>query len=118
MPLYEYKCQKCGKTLEAIRKFADAPLTICPHCGGELKKLFSSPAIKFKGSGFYINDYARNGKTDGKTVGKTDGKTEGKTEGKADGGKESSGGESKSESKSDSAATTESKRSGSSASEE
>lgn len=113
MPLYEYKCQKCGKTLEAIRKFADAPLTICPHCGGELKKLFSSPAIKFKGSGFYITDYARNVNTDGKA----EGKTEGKTEGKGDGGKESSGGESKSESKSDSA-TTESKRSGSSAREE
>jgi putative FmdB family regulatory protein len=61
MPLYEYQCQKCGERVEAIQKLSDPPYTICPHCGGELKKLISSPAIQFKGSGFYITDYARAG---------------------------------------------------------
>lgn len=67
MPLYEYKCMSCSETLEAIQKFADAPFTICPQCGGELKKLISSPAIQFKGSGFYITDYRKSagGASDG-----------------------------------------------------
>ena len=59
MPLYEYQCQTCNEKLEAIQKFSDEPYTICPHCGGALKKLISSPAIQFKGSGFYITDYAK-----------------------------------------------------------
>ena len=59
LPLYEYKCKKCGRRSEKIRKFSDPPLTTCEHCGGELEQLLSSPAIRFKGSGFYINDYAR-----------------------------------------------------------
>lgn len=59
MPLYEYKCKKCGKTVEKIQKFSDAPLTTCEFCGGELERLLSSPAIQFKGSGWYVTDYAR-----------------------------------------------------------
>lgn len=59
MPLYEYQCQSCGRRLERIQKFSDPPLTECPHCGGRLEKLISSPAIQFKGSGWYITDYAR-----------------------------------------------------------
>lgn len=59
MPLYEYQCQECGESLEAIQKFSDPPYAICPQCGGALKKLVSAPAIQFKGSGFYINDYAK-----------------------------------------------------------
>lgn len=59
MPLYEYQCQECGESLEAIQKFSDPPYTICPQCGGALKKLVSAPAIQFKGSGFYITDYAK-----------------------------------------------------------
>lgn len=61
MPLYEYQCQQCNEKLEAIQKLSDEPYTICPHCGGALKKLISSPAIQFKGSGFYITDYAKGG---------------------------------------------------------
>lgn len=61
MPLYEYQCQQCQERVEAIQKVSDEPYTICPHCGGPLKKLISSPAIQFKGSGFYITDYARSG---------------------------------------------------------
>ena len=59
MPLYEYKCKKCGRRSEKIRKFSDPPLTTCESCGGKLEQLLSSPAIRFKGSGFYVNDYAR-----------------------------------------------------------
>lgn len=59
MPLYEYKCRQCGYVFETIQKVSDSPLTECPKCGGRLKKLISAPAIQFKGSGFYITDYAR-----------------------------------------------------------
>lgn len=59
MPLYEYQCRACDHRFERIRKFSDQPLTECPACGGEVEKLFSSPAFQFKGSGFYITDYAR-----------------------------------------------------------
>lgn len=59
MPLYEYRCLKCGKQVEKIQKFSDPPLTACEQCGGELERLLSSPAIQFKGSGWYVTDYAR-----------------------------------------------------------
>jgi putative FmdB family regulatory protein len=61
MPLYEYECAKCGEKIEVIRSFADPPLTVCPNCGGALKKLLSSPAFQFKGSGFYLTDYGKSG---------------------------------------------------------
>ena len=63
MPLYEYQCDACGREFELIRKFSDPPLDRCPHCGGTVHKLFSSPAIQFKGSGFYITDYAKKDQT-------------------------------------------------------
>ena len=56
MPTYEYECETCHERLEAVQKFADAPLTTCPKCGGELRKVFSAVGIVFKGSGFYKND--------------------------------------------------------------
>jgi len=59
MPIYEYVCQNCGKKTEAIQRVGEKPLRVCPHCGGKLKKAFSAPAIQFKGSGWYITDYAR-----------------------------------------------------------
>jgi len=60
MPLYEYRCDACGARFELIRKFSDPPLDVCPKCGkGPIEKLVSSPAFQFKGSGFYITDYAR-----------------------------------------------------------
>jgi len=58
VPLYEYQCPRCGR-FEIIRRFADAALTICPTCGAEVQKLFSAPAIQFKGTGWYVTDYAR-----------------------------------------------------------
>jgi putative FmdB family regulatory protein len=59
LPLYEYQCRKCGATIEKIQKFSDPPLEVCEACGGELERLVSSPAIQFKGSGWYVTDYAR-----------------------------------------------------------
>ena len=59
MPLYEYPCDACGHRFEIIQKFSDPPVETCPSCGGAVRKLLSSPAIQFKGSGWYITDYAR-----------------------------------------------------------
>jgi putative FmdB family regulatory protein len=59
MPLYEYECDTCGHRFEVIQKFSDALVSECPKCQGPVHKLFSSPAIQFKGSGWYITDYAR-----------------------------------------------------------
>jgi putative FmdB family regulatory protein len=58
LPLYEYECPNDG-TFELVRKFSDEPLEACPTCGGPIEKLASAPAIQFKGSGWYITDYAR-----------------------------------------------------------
>ncbi len=59
MPLYEYQCASCGRKIEVVQRFADEPLTTCESCGGPLKKLLSAPAFQFKGSGWYVTDYAR-----------------------------------------------------------
>jgi putative FmdB family regulatory protein len=62
MPLYEYQCDACGCRFERIQKFSDPPVTDCPNCGQpQVHKLLSSPAIQFKGTGWYITDYARKG---------------------------------------------------------
>jgi putative FmdB family regulatory protein len=101
MPLYEYECNACAHRFEVIQKYSDAPIDICPKCGGAVSKLFSSPAIQFKGSGFYLTDYGRGGKSDlgtgsaketsastpageAKAESKTETKTETKAETKAD----------------------------------
>jgi len=58
MPLYEYQCEACATRFEKIQKFSDPPVETCPSCGGSVRKLISSPAIQFKGSGWYVTDYA------------------------------------------------------------
>lgn len=63
MPLYEYQCESCGHRFEVIQKFSDAPIEVCPKCGAKVQKLISSPAIQFKGSGWYITDYAKKDST-------------------------------------------------------
>jgi putative FmdB family regulatory protein len=60
VPTYQYTCRECGEPLEAVQKFIDAPLSVCPACGGRLRKVFSAVGIVFKGSGFYRTD-SRNG---------------------------------------------------------
>ena len=104
MPLYEYECDACGQRFEVIRKFSDPPESVCTLCGsGPVNRLPSSPAIQFKGSGFYITDYPKQGdggksdktsnektqdtKADAAAAGRgadKGAKTEGKTEGKAE----------------------------------
>lgn len=63
MPLYEYQCEKCGRVFEVMQKFSDAPLETHQGCGGTVKRLLSVPALQFKGSGWYITDYARGSST-------------------------------------------------------
>lgn len=63
MPIYEYSCRKCGKTIEAIQKFNDPPLKKHQDCGGALTKLVSAAGFQFKGTGWYVTDYARKGNT-------------------------------------------------------
>ena len=63
MPLYEYRCSKCEKKIEVIRKFSDPPLTEHEGCGGTLEQLLSAPAFQLKGTGWYVTDYAKKGST-------------------------------------------------------
>lgn len=88
MPLYEYECPKDG-TFELVRKFSDPPLLKCPTCGGPIEKLLSAPAIQFKGTGWYITDYARKGdgasKKDGSGSDKSSGGSDKAGTGSADG---------------------------------
>lgn len=58
MPLYEYRCTKCSHRFDKIQKFNDEPETVCPKCGGELQRPLTAPALQFKGSGWYVSDYA------------------------------------------------------------
>jgi putative FmdB family regulatory protein len=87
MPIYEYQCKQCNERHEIIQRFSDAPLTRCPKCGSEMKKLISSPAIQFKGSGFYKTDYPSSSssapKSDSKSE-KSDSKSEAKSESKSE----------------------------------
>jgi putative FmdB family regulatory protein len=59
MPLYEYQCKKCGRKFERIQKFSDKPVKKCPECGGPVEQTISAPAVQFKGSGWYVTDYAK-----------------------------------------------------------
>jgi len=73
MPLYEYKCESCGKRFEALQKFSDDPLTVHPECGGgPVERLISSPAFHFKGTGWYVTDYAKGNGTSPPAEGKAE----------------------------------------------
>jgi putative FmdB family regulatory protein len=93
MPLYEYQCDACHHRFERIQKFSDPPVDVCPHCGkGPVRKLLSSPAIQFKGSGWYVTDYAKKSSapTDTKTKDSKDGTPAGATSGDSSSAAESS----------------------------
>ncbi len=89
MPLYEYKCQSCGKTFEVIQKFSDEPLKIHAECGGPVERLISAPAFHLKGTGWYATDYGKgsNGKSakdETKSDARPEKKSESSTETKSD----------------------------------
>jgi putative FmdB family regulatory protein len=88
MPIYEYQCLRCSERLETMQRWSDPPPAECPKCGGELKKLVSAPAFQFKGTGWYVTDYAK--KDAGGDAGKSsDGKSD---DGGGGGGDESGAG--------------------------
>ena len=84
MPLYDYKCQKCGTVFEVLQKFSDEPLKMHEDCGGALDRLLSAPALQFKGTGWYVTDYGRGGKSSGSNGKSADSKSESKSETKSD----------------------------------
>jgi len=84
MPIYEYRCEKCGRTFEKIQKFSDEPLTVHEDCGGAVERLLSAPAFQFKGSGWYITDYAKSGSSTSTPESKEGSKSESKSESKGD----------------------------------
>jgi putative FmdB family regulatory protein len=83
MPLYEYQCQKCGHRFERIQRFSDAMVKKCPECGGKVEQMISAPAVQFKGSGWYVTDYAKKGSGASKSESKSD------SDGKGDSAKDS-----------------------------
>ncbi len=94
MPLYEYKCLGCSTVSEVIQRMNDDPLTTCERCGGELKKLLSAPAFQFKGSGWYVTDYANKSGGDNGEGSSKESDSEGGSDAKSESG-DSSGSESK-----------------------
>lgn len=118
MPLYEYSCHRCGKTIETLQRFSDAPLTVHENCGGELEKLISRSAFQLKGSGWYATDYAPGAKpatessSNGSSESKSDNKSDAKQESKSDSRQENKSGakqEAKTETKRESKSKGESK---------
>ena len=96
MPLYEFECQKCHHRFERIQSVS-APDPECPKCGSKVERLLHAPAVQFKGSGWYVTDYAKSGakseskpgdKSDTKSAGKTESKSESKSETKSSSSKE------------------------------
>lgn len=85
MPTYEYTCRDCGHTFEIVQSMLDEPLTMCPECGGSLRKVFAPPAISFKGSGFYSTDHGQKSKRSGEAKG--DGERSGEKSGQKTGEK-------------------------------
>jgi putative FmdB family regulatory protein len=94
MPIYEYKCHKCGQKFEVRRRISAEPLKTHADCGGEVEQLISAPALHFKGTGWYVTDYAKsgqspstspsNGGSDTKTESSSESKTESKSESKSE----------------------------------
>jgi len=83
MPLYEYQCQKCGHRFERIQRFSDPMVKKCPECGGKVEQMISAPAVQFKGSGWYVTDYAKKSSAGSSSKGESESKSDsGKDSGK------------------------------------
>jgi putative FmdB family regulatory protein len=84
MPLYEYECTTCHKHTEKIQKFSDPEITVCPHCGGELERVLSAPAVSFKGHGWYADGYGNaKPKSSGDSAAKADSDSKPSTDSKS-----------------------------------
>ena len=95
MPLYDYRCHKCGETFEVRQKFSDELLQVHEGCGGELERLISAPALQFKGTGWYVTDYAKNGKSPSSSGSTSEAKSDSKSDSKGDNKTETKKSESK-----------------------
>jgi putative FmdB family regulatory protein len=118
MPLYEYECKKCGHRFEKIQKFSDRMVKKCPECGGQVEQMISAPAVQFKGSGWYVTDYAKkssspgsSGNSDSSSKEKKDDKPKSESGSKDSSAKESSSKESSSKDSSSSSKESSSKES-------
>ena len=92
MPIYEYRCKKCQHIFERIQKFSDPHVKKCPECGGAVEQVLSAPAVQFKGSGWYVTDYAKKSSTaasssNGDSSAKKDSKSESKSESRTESAK-------------------------------
>jgi len=109
MPLYEYECKKCHHRFERIQKFSDRHIKKCPDCGGPVEQLISAPTVQFKGSGWYVTDYAKKSSSAGSSSnGDSSGKKEDKKEGKSKPDKPETSSKSDGSSKSESSSNSES----------
>jgi putative FmdB family regulatory protein len=98
MPTYEYVCKACGHLFEIVRSMNDEPLTECPECGGELRKVFAAPAISFRGSGFYATDHRKKSREGSKEPAKSSDAKPGKGSGDGSSGEKGASSEKKTES--------------------
>lgn len=115
MPNYEYQCDACGSVFEVRQRFADQPLTVHENCGGAVHRLLSAPALQFKGSGWYVTDYARSGSSGPSNGGKNEGSESSGSKGENSKSENSkSENKTKSENKGDSKGSTSSSSSSSS----
>ena len=87
MPIYEYKCHQCGQKFEVRQRISEEPLKVHAECGGEVEQVISAPALHFKGTGWYVTDYAKNGKSPSTAT--SEGKSDTKSESKSDSASES-----------------------------
>ena len=118
MPLYEYECKKCGHRFEKIQKFSDKIVKKCPECGGQVEQMISAPAVQFKGSGWYVTDYAKKPSSAGSSSGdsskdKKDDKPKSDGASKESSSKDSSSKDSSSKESSSASTSKESPRKGS-----
>jgi len=90
MPIYEYQCKKCHHRFERIQKFSDPHVKKCPECGGTVEQVISAPAVQFKGSGWYVTDYAKKSSTGSASSNGDSKKPESKSESKTESSKSES----------------------------
>src|SRR3954469_724860 len=108
MPLYEYECKKCHHRFERIVKFSDKPMKKCPDCGGPVEQMISAPAVQFKGSGWYVTDYAK--KSSGAAASSSDGESSAKDTSTKDPGAKDTSSKKDDKPKTDKADKTEKKK--------